>query len=209
MRQILAILAMAGAVSVGARQAPGSAPAERGRAGSLEPARTAGAVSAMPGSAATTAHLRLSASASDRVVAPGTRFSLVVDIDPEPKMHVYAPGASGYRPITLAIDPQPDLIVHPLEYPKPEMLFFAPLAETVPVYQKPFRLVQDVTVSASPRAEARLKQAGTLTISGTVAYQACDDKVCFVPVTVPVSWTLDVKGVDGKGSGRRKPHHPS
>jgi hypothetical protein len=35
-----------------------------------------------------------------------------------------------------------------------------------------------------------------LTIAGTFAYQACDDKVCFLPQTVPLSWTIGVKPLD-------------
>jgi hypothetical protein len=145
---------------------------------------------------ATTAHLSLSASASDRVVAPGTRFSLAIDVVPKPKMHVYAPGAKDYQPITLEIAPHQDVIVHALQYPKSEMLFFAPLQELVPVYQKPFRLVQDITLSATADAQARWKDVKTLTITGTVKYQACDDKVCYIPAAVPVSWTLQVRQLD-------------
>jgi hypothetical protein len=158
--------------------------------------RTAGAEGTVVATEASTAHLALTALASDRVVAPGTRLSLIIEVRPKAKMHVYAPGAASYSPITLTIDPQPDLVVHPLRYPKSQMLFFAPLAETVPVYQEPFRLVQDVTLSASPEAQARLKRVRTLTITGSVHYQACDDKICYIPATVPVSWTLDVRQLD-------------
>ncbi len=158
--------------------------------------RTGSAGGSVLATQASTAHLDLAASASDRVVAPGTRFSLVLDVTPKAKIHVYAPGAADYQPIALRIDPQPDLIVHPLQYPKSELLFFAPLKETVPVYEKPFRLVQDVTLAASPEAQRRLKDVKTLTITGTVDYQACDDKVCFIPAKVPVSWTLDVRELD-------------
>jgi hypothetical protein len=48
---------------------------------------------------ASTEHLDLHAYPSDASVALGTRFSLVVDITPKPNMHVYAPGATGYRVI--------------------------------------------------------------------------------------------------------------
>ncbi len=51
-------------------------------------------------------------------------FSLVLDVTPRPGIHVYAPGAEGYRVISLALE-----------------------------------------------------------------YQACDDKVCDNPVSVPLSWT--------------------
>jgi hypothetical protein len=32
-----------------------------------------------------------------------------------------------------------------------------------------------------------------MTVSGTVNYQSCDDKVCYPPESAPVTWTLTVK----------------
>ncbi len=33
----------------------------------------------------------------------------------------------------------------------------------------------------------------TLTITGTLHYQACDDTVCYRPVDVPVTWTIKLE----------------
>jgi hypothetical protein len=35
-----------------------------------------------------------------------------------------------------------------------------------------------------------------LTIAGTLDYQACDDKVCLIPQSVPLSWTVELKALD-------------
>ena len=59
------------------------------------------------------AHLDFTTYPSDAEVAPGNRFSLVVDIRPGPGVHVYAPGAKGYRAIALTIDPKPGVRVLP------------------------------------------------------------------------------------------------
>ncbi|HEV3057958.1 MAG TPA: hypothetical protein VGY48_06905, partial [Vicinamibacterales bacterium] len=64
------------------------------------------------------------------------------------------------------------------------------------VYQHPFRIVQDVMIDPSTAGTAALKDVTTLTIAGTFEYQACDDKVCFVPQSVPLSWTIGVKPLD-------------
>ncbi len=45
----------------------------------------------------TTDHLEALAYPTDRTVAPGNRFSLVVDVAPKAGMHVYAPGAHSYQ----------------------------------------------------------------------------------------------------------------
>jgi hypothetical protein len=51
--------------------------------------------------------------------------------------------------------------------------------------------VTDVTVSLAPAVRERARVAGAaLTISGSLRYQACDDKVCYQPVSVPLSWTV-------------------
>lgn len=45
-------------------------------------------------------------------------------------------------------------------------------------------------------AEAALKGQSNLTFTATLDYQACDDKVCFNPQSVPLSWTIGVRGLD-------------
>ena len=64
-----------------------------------------------------TEHLDLRAYPSNASVALGTRFSLAVEMTPKRGMHVYAPGAAGYRVVTLNITPQPHLRILPMRYP--------------------------------------------------------------------------------------------
>lgn len=139
------------------------------------------------------AHLDMTTFASDEEVSPGNHFSLIVDITPRPGIHVYAPGASGYRVVSIAVTAQPFVQLRPTVYPPSEIYVFQPLNERVPVYQKPFRLVQDVLLEATQPAQAALQGRESLALTGTVDYQACDDKICFNPVSVPVSWTLKLK----------------
>jgi DsbC/DsbD-like thiol-disulfide interchange protein len=88
------------------------------------------------------AHLDLTTYPSDPAIAPGNRFSLVLDIKPGPGIHVYAPGAKGYRAIALNIAPQPGIRVLPIQFPASQTYFSKPLNERVPVYQKPFTLAR-------------------------------------------------------------------
>ncbi len=149
------------------------------------------------------AHVNVTSYATDQVAAPGTHFSLVLDVVPGRRVHVYAPGATGYKPVRLTLHPQPGLVVRDAQFPKPEDYFFKPLNEHVPVYQHPFRLVQDVMLDPSREAAPILKGMTTLTITGTFEYQACDDKVCFTPHSVPLSWTVAVKPLDLERAKRR------
>ena len=129
---------------------------------------------------------------ADQTVAPGNRTALVVHVAPRPRMHVYAQGASGYRPVRLAIAPDPLVRVLPLAYPASEMYLFEPLNERVPVYQRPFTLAQEIVLEVTPEAERAFRGRNELTLAGTLEYQACDDKMCFNPAAVPLSWTLKV-----------------
>jgi hypothetical protein len=149
------------------------------------------------------AHVTVTSYATDEVAAQGTHFSLVLDVTPGPRVHVYAPGASDYRPVAIRVAPQPGLLLRAPQYPKSEDYFFKPLKEHVPVYQHPFRIVQDVTLDPSKDGTAALKDVTSLTITGQFEYQACDDTVCFTPQSVPLSWTIGVKPLDRE---RPKPH---
>ncbi len=141
-------------------------------------------------------HLAITSYLTDQVAAPGTNFSIVLDITPAARVHVYAPGVTGYKPIALAVEPHAGLVVRAAHFPKPEDYFFEPLNEHVPVFQKPFRIVQDVEIDPSPEAAHDLEALKTMALRGALAYQACDDKVCFTPQTVPLSWTINLKPLD-------------
>ena len=149
-----------------------------------------------PATTRTTPHLSIASFATDQVATPGTHFSLVLDITPAARVHVYAPGVSGYKPIALTVSPQPGLVIRAARFPKAEDYFFAPLKEHVAVFQKPFRLTQDVMIDPSPQGMAALKDVTSLTIGATLDYQACDDKVCFIPQSVPLSWTVSLVPLD-------------
>lgn len=154
--------------------------------------RLGGRIGTVAATKVSTDHLEITTYAGDASVAPGNRTALVIEVRPRPRIHVYAPSASGYRPVTLTLARDPLLRVLPIQFPQSEMYFFKPLNERVPVYQKPFTLLQELVLEVTPQAEAALRGKKELPIGGTLEYQACDDKICFNPVTVPLSWTLGV-----------------
>ena len=152
----------------------------------------------------TTAHLTLTAYPSDPSVTVGTRFSIAVEIVPNPDIHVYAPGAEqmGYRVIGLTMAPVPHVRFEPVEFPASEIYHFEPLDERVPVYQQPFMLLQEVVVSGAAEVEEALAGLDALTLTGTLDYQACNDELCFDPVSVPLSFTLDLDVLDRQRANR-------
>jgi len=137
--------------------------------------------------------VELTAFVSDAEVAPGNRVSIVLDVVPKKGMHVYAPGAAGYKVIGLTLDAQPFVKPLPMIHPPSEIYHFQPLNERVPVFQKAVRLTQDVLIEGTAPAQAAWREKTTVTLAGRVEYQACDDKVCYSPVSAPVSFAVALK----------------
>ncbi|HTM47309.1 MAG TPA: protein-disulfide reductase DsbD domain-containing protein [Bryobacteraceae bacterium] len=138
----------------------------------------------------------MSSSASADQVRSGQRIALTLDIDLKPEMHVYAPGVKGYIPIDWTMAPSEAVIVHPMTAPASKRMRLPAIDETVSVYGGQFRLVRDVTMAKDAKLKPLLDAQGNLTIEGAFRYQACDNRMCYVPQTVPVKWTLHVEQHD-------------
>jgi peroxiredoxin len=148
---------------------------------------------AVAGTVVSTEHLDIKSYPTEAAIAPGNRFAINFEVTPKPRIHLYAPGASGYRVIGVSIAAQPFVRILPLKYPPSQIYFFRPLNERVPVYEKPFTLMQEVTVEGHPQAQAAFRGKESLTIGGSLDYQACNDAICFNPTSVPLSWTISLR----------------
>ncbi len=146
--------------------------------------------------------LEVSTYVTDATVAPGTHFSIVLDVTPAAGIHVYAPGVTGYKPIGLSLQPQAGVLLRDAQYPKAVPYTFTPLNETVPVFQRPFRIVQDLAIDASPQAQTTLRELTSIALAGVLTYQACNDTVCFTPQTVPLTWTVNLRPLDRERAAR-------
>jgi DsbC/DsbD-like thiol-disulfide interchange protein len=153
-------------------------------------------VSAVAGASAQTEtkHLIVEPSNPPEAVAAGTRVSLALDVMPKRTMHVYAPGQTDYIPVSLAIKADRAIQVGRVHFPKPEKVLIKAVGESQLVYSRRFRLVQDITIAATPTMRTRARTPGaTVVVNGTLRYQACDEIICYLPVDVPVAWTIPLK----------------
>jgi cytochrome c biogenesis DsbD-like protein/AhpC/TSA family protein len=142
-------------------------------------------------------HLQLALEQSDPTGVPGTRITLVAEVRLPADVHVYAPGAQGYKPIRLVIDPIQALEFKSAVYPASKTLYLPAIKEKVPVFDGTFRISQDVKVSSSSEFWGSLGKDGKVfTISGKLEYQACDKTICYLPTSVPVKWQLQVFPLD-------------
>ena len=142
-------------------------------------------------------HLQLSTGQSDRVAAPGNLVTLTAEVRLPPDVHVYAPGTKGYKTVNLSIDPLPDFEARKANYPAAKILYLPAIKERVPVFEGTFRIRQELKVNSMAEFSSALGADGkNVTVKGTLEYQACDSKICFLPASVPVEWQIQVIPLD-------------
>ena len=142
-------------------------------------------------------HLQVALEQSDKVGFPGTQITLAAQVRLPPDVHVYAPGAQGYKPVKLVIDAAPELELKQAVYPASQTLYLPAIKERVPVFEGNLRISQDVKISSSAGFWGSIGTDGKpLTITGKLEYQACDKTICYVPTSVPVKWQVHVYPLD-------------
>jgi hypothetical protein len=149
--------------------------------------RSAGFGSA--GTAVLGKYVSLTLGTTDTIAAPGHRVTLTVAVTPGPKIHVYAPGQTGYIPVSLKMNDSPDWKSTAPVFPSAKA-FVDPLGEQVQVYDRPFRITENVTLTLTPSLRQRATAREPVVLAGAFEYQACDDKVCYRPETIPIHWTI-------------------
>ena len=156
---------------------------------------TAGPVQAT----AETPHLKLSVLASDPEARPGTRVTLALEIQLKPRMHVYAPNvAGGYIPIAWTMAESKGWRAEDVAWPQPKMLHLPAIKETAPVFEGKLRLTRDITLGQTRDLAPLLAADRKIEVQGTLRYQACDDKECYRPETIPLRWTFQLKPLDSQ-----------
>jgi DsbC/DsbD-like thiol-disulfide interchange protein len=107
---------------------------------------------------------------------------VAVDVTLAPGIHVYAPGNTDYIAVQLTADPKPGLKPGAAQFPPAEPFVFGELKEVVQVYAKPFRVRLPVAFDASA--------ARPTSLALSLRYQACTDRVCYPPATLPLDVTV-------------------
>lgn len=145
-----------------------------------------------------TPHVAISTIQSDAQVTPGAVVRLAVLIKPAPDTHIYAPGAKKfhYHVASLTIRPTDLYNATETSYPKSELMTFPEVGQTVPVYKSTTVLSVSVAAVVNQKTITLFAQRPSLPVTGVVEYQPCTSKVCFPPVSVPVEWTIGLKGLD-------------
>jgi len=142
-------------------------------------------------------HLQLHVGQSDRVAVPGNVVTLTAEVQLPPDVHVYAPGTKGYKAIKLVIDPTSDFSLKQASYPAAKILYLPAIKEKVPVFEGTFKIRQELKANSATDFSGALGADGKqVKVKGTLEYQACDSKICFLPAYVPVEWHLQIVPLD-------------
>ncbi len=82
-------------------------------------------------------------------------------------------------------------------YPAAKMLYLPAIKEQVPVFEGAFQIQQEVKANSTAEFSGALGADGKkVTVKGTLEYQACDSKICFLPASVPVEWHIQIVPLD-------------
>lgn len=138
-------------------------------------------------------HLSLKYFSSADTIAVGNRVTLIAEITFKPRMHVYAPGVSGYKGIEWKLAESPHFSPAPANFPAAQTFYLPAIKEKLPVYHDQLRITQEIDVSSNYRQVREAVDASNqLTLEGSFTYQACDDKICYLPQTLSLKWTFRV-----------------
>jgi peroxiredoxin len=142
-------------------------------------------------------HLQVAIEQSDRTGVPGSRITLATELRLPADTHVYAPGAKGYKPLKLVLDPMPGFEFLPAIYPTPKTIYLAAIDEHIAVFDGTFHVSQDVQVHSGADFATSLGEEGkTFTVTGKLDYQVCDNTMCYLPSSIPVKWQVQVSPLD-------------
>ncbi len=111
---------------------------------------------------------------------------------PATDLHVQSntPSEEGLIPTVLTIDPPAGITIEELVYPTATEFAVAGFDKPLLVYGHEFVIGVRATVASTVAP-------GTVTIPARLRYQACDDLLCYTPITVETQWALTVVRAGG------------
>lgn len=142
--------------------------------------------------------LQLTPTASNASVAAGQTIVLALDIELKPNMHVYAPGAEGYIPIDWDMGESDLAMAAKTTLPVPQQLHLEAINETVPAFSGHFRLTRDLTIGPAEKLAKLVDSSGHFVLQSKLRYQACDDRICYIPQEMPIQWTFQYQPLDSE-----------
>jgi len=114
------------------------------------------------------------------------KAAVVAEISPGYHINDHVPSLDYLIPTELKLEPAAPLTVGTTKYPKGSPQKFSFLDTPISVYQGKLVVGAEIQVASGARP-------GTYTLKGSLDYQACNDRACLPPTSLPL--TLSVKVV--------------
>lgn len=128
---------------------------------------------------------------------PGQPFELAVIVELRKPWHINAnPAVEGFIPTELEVAPAPGVQFGPVQYPVGDTVSVGWSEEPVALYSG------RVVIRVGGRVDAQATP-GSVTITGALRYQACNDEVCFAPTERKIEWPTRI----GDGSELPQAQH--
>jgi hypothetical protein len=138
-------------------------------------------------------------------VAAGRPATVEFDFRVKEGMHVNSntPKSEYLIPTRIRFMPPTDIAVSKVTYPAGQelALAFSP-KDKLSVYSGDFKITAQVNAT-------RAATTGPYTVHGELKYQACNDKACFPPQTLPIAFQLEVGKAKPGSGGVTQPKAPS
>lgn len=124
--------------------------------------------------------VRLTTQLSEHSLRPGDHAELSVVLMLERGWHIngHALESELLIPTTVSFDPSASLTVRAIRYPEAIRRRFAFADGMLDVYEGEVRILADVAIGADARI------GDTMTLTGTVRFQACNDTLCLMPAEI-------------------------
>ena len=120
-------------------------------------------------------------------VRPGQSIRLALKVDLPAGFHVQsnAPRERSYIPTSIVLQPPEGLRVTEIVFPPAKDFVQQGAAEPLLVFEETFLIGAVIEVDAG-------RAPGVVQVPARFRYQTCDDKLCYLPLTVTVSWPVRV-----------------
>ena len=130
----------------------------------------------------------LTPTVEQRTTQPGQTVTLVLRVELPENIHVQSdePRDRFVIPTLLTVTPPEGVAVEEITYPEATDFILEGQEEPLAVFGHEF------TIDVRLALEEDLSP-GEIVVPGSLLYQACDDRVCFVPATAAVEWHMDVE----------------
>jgi hypothetical protein len=145
--------------------------------------------------------IHLESTASDTAAGLGSRLTIGAELRIPPGWHVYGPQVGGdYRGIAWRMDSSECSMIGDVEYPEPRWAQPAFADAKLPLYEGTIRLMRELVISprinvANPVVYEQFRSScldsdSRFRASGSLDFQACNDRECLPPHSVPLKWSF-------------------